>query len=150
MGDGTTAHVVVLKGETMDELEAKGFIYHLTTCGWTRKGYNKLSEVTTGEGREEMTKTTYLQYTYDDSRCVAVSDNLDYLKEIALSNAGDIHEGCYKYIVIEKTYLTLYPHAEKIAWFEWIPSECGDKYKGHYQECDEPKQYKTTCNLGIG
>ena len=87
---------------------------------------------------------------WDDTRCVAISDKLEDLKEIAIDNAHDIHEGCYQNIVIEKVPHGLYPPCLKIIWYEWVPKDGGNKYEGHYKECDEPKRYSNIVNFAFG
>lgn len=122
---------------TMD-VATDEFTYTLTTMGWKRKGWVKNRE---GE---------IVEYEYDDSRCVAMSNDLEYLKLIAEANSCDIHEGVYEYVLIEKVYHHLYPIAEKVKWYVWIPEEGGTRYDGHYESCDEPEEYKRICNHGVG
>lgn len=134
-------HLVILSGDTEESLAKMSFSYALTTTGWSRMRIASALYEKTGE-----IKKMY----YEDSRCVAISNDLDYLKSLAESNACDIHEGCYKYIVIEKVYHCLYPPCEKVLWYEWIPKEGGDKYEGFYQVCEEPEGCENIVGYALG
>lgn len=123
---------------TMD-VATDEFTYTLTTLGWKRKGYYK-----------NLKTNEIVEYIYDDSRCVAMSNDLEYLKLIAEENSSDIHEGVYQYIVIEKFHHHLYPIGEQVKWYTWIPEEGGTKYDGHYEQCDKPEEYGSMCNWGMG
>ena len=79
---------------------------------------------------------------FDDIRCVGYFSTVEDAKDVILNNYGDIRETNYQYALIESVHVGLYPHAERLFWYEWI--------NGKYQEIPTPEHFKQMCNFSIG
>jgi len=75
------------------------------------------------------------------SGCIAwYSQRDDALNDIE-SNAGDMHECYFDYLVLEEVSEFQLPDAKIVAWFHW---------EDGWVECERPKELEGVCNWSIG
>jgi hypothetical protein len=62
---------------------------------------------------------TFYKKIFGDIWCCGMFDNIERAREVVISNATDIQEGCYQYAIIEEYTLGLYPHLESFEIYKW-------------------------------
>ncbi len=97
-------------------------IYTVTTCYFNHKNIGELQLVT--------------------ERCVGFYHDLERALECVENNWGDIHEGNFNYVVIEKIGDGLYPTVEEFLWFKWND--------GKYEQSCVPLGFECVRGYGIG
>lgn len=76
------------------------------------------------------------------SRCVGWFETEEAARMAVETNEGDIHEGCYDYVVIECSTSGVFTISRQIQWYEWS--------KGAYVPIECPERVKKVVNWGIG
>lgn len=79
-----------------------------------------------------------------DVRVVGYKETFDQAKTALNENRCDIHEGIYKYAVIEEILSGLYPDVINRWFFKW------DNKKRGFFEIEEPKEVSEYSNFTIG
>jgi hypothetical protein len=81
----------------------------------------------------------------DHNRCIGYYISLKIARSIVKGNTGSLCEaGYYRYAIIEAFGSGWYPNAQIEEWYEF--SDDGRSVK----KIKKPKEYKDTCNFGIG
>ena len=93
---------------------------------------------------EKMEPSDVFFAKYGDKRTWGYYPEYEMAANALHENRTDMHEGCYKYAVIEKIGYGICAYCEKRQWFKW------DKDKDGYFEIEEPECVKHLTNFAIG
>ena len=88
------------------------------------------------------TITTLLKEQPHNGATIAWYSNRDAALQDIETNAGDMHECYFSYIILEEVEEGVGCIAKQLAWFEWED--------GFWIECDKPKVFDGVVNWSIG
>lgn len=94
--------------------------------------------------KDQYEKATKEYQSHGGDRCFGWFSSLKESKECVEKNYGDIHEGSYRYVVIEKMSDGIHGgfSIPKEWWYEWK--------EGKFVPIDKPEKLQHTISFGLG
>lgn len=87
-----------------------------------------------------------------DSRCFGYYENKTNAIKAVVENCGDMHEGSFNFLVIEKIPEGIHPMPDlEELWFKWINDYSNEGiYDGYWIETGKPEWSEKIVNWALG
>lgn len=85
-----------------------------------------------------------------DSRCFGYYPDKDETLTAVKENRGDLNEGIYDYLVVEKISEGMHSIAEEETGFRWVDMVVSYWTRGYWEEISKPPETASFANHAIG